>query len=1691
MLKPGDQVLLKNSRSHLTLLRMVSAGTGGEGAVYETSRSTEVAKIYHHAPGRDHVDKLRHMINYPPDDPESKSGRASIAWPQDLVEHSGTIVGFTMPKAPPGVQLVVALSDRKTWAPDFLWNAMVLTAMNVATAFEHVHAKGYVVGDIKPANILVTKEGLVTLVDNDSFQVTEKSGKIHYCPVYTDGFLPPELFGPDLKTFKRTAAHDAFGLGVLTFKLLMCDVHPFVGAWQGSGDPPGTDDGCVQLRSYVYRRGSLMAPKPTVPPLQSLPPTVQTLFTRCFDDGLSDPDARPTASQWRMGLYEMLRSGVKCKIHPNRHWHYRGTTCPWCDLLQRKGVDYFGVGNASKPAVTPAAKSAPVVTPSPTPYRNPALRRALAASPPRVRWNRVGAALFLLFLMCLLPAIIYSCINSRSKMPPMAVARMPPGVPAIAGPITVTNPTLPDTSTISVAPPAPAPPTLEDKVAKLLATARSNSDRENWMEALANLAELLKLAPDHTEARALQAKIASHFKIDNPIGMTFALMPPGTFIMGSPANESGRRPSETQHQVTLTRMWYMAIHPVTRGQFRKFVEDDHYKTDAEKAGEIDTWNHNRTFEQNDNHPVVLVTWKDANAFIDWLNRTDRRTDGRTYRLPTEAEWEFACRGGTTTRYNTGDGAVALPRAGWYSFNSVRTTHPVGELAPNGFGLYDMHGNAWQWCFDAYGNYPAGAATDPTGPAQRGDAPRVLRGGAWSEDPANCRSAYRGGFAPLSRFSHIGFRVCLNDAESAPAPVLPAAVSPAAAVPSAVARTAVAPATAWPAAPLAPKPEARPGQSLATNTLGMTFALIPAGTFIMGSPEDEEGRYRDETPHRVTLSRPFYMAIHHVTRGQFRKFLDATGYSWTNNNSFGQDDQHPVVGVSWNDALAFINWLNRTERSGDGRQYRLPTEAEWEFACRGGTTTRFYTGDRDDALDEAGWYSRNSGQATHPVGQKKPNAFGLFDMHGNALQWCSDVYSDYPSGAVTDPKGGALGANAFRAMRGGAWSDGPRFCRSALRRWFSPGDRYNILGFRLCFDAPASLRSSVVPAFPAVPQFAGGIENLLQSAKANDSKGDGMAALADLAEIQKLAPDHAEARALQLKIAGYFSVTNPMGMKFALVPAGTFIMGSPESETGHVNNEKQHQVTLSRPFFMAVHHVTRGQFRKFVENDHYVTDAEKAGKTDTWSHNRFFAQDDNHPVVQVSWNDAMAFVDWLHRTQRVAGTSGYRLPTEAEWEWACRAGTKTRFYTGDSEGALDDAAWTSSNSAKSTHPVLQKRPNALGLYDMLGNAWQWCFDNYGPYPNGPVTDPVGTVQDPSATRVVRGGAWLYGPRDCRSACRYGGAPTNCGGDLGFRVCLDLADSAPATASPALVSPAPVAPGTERRLEDALISPTLGSKFVLIPAGTFTMGSPKGESDSNTPFDETQHQVTLTRPWYMAIHPVTRGQFRKFVSDDHYITDAERKNKADTWKHLAALPQDDDHPVVAVSWNDTTAFIAWLNRTDRRADGRKYRLPTEAEWEYAARAGAPDPPRASLGDYAWFADNSDDESHPVGLKKPNAWGLYDVLGNVREWVEDRAAYYDYVPLPEVSVDPKGPQRGTGGGGGFGGGGRGRGDGQRPPKGFDAKGRLLINGGGAEGLPVFRGGGWDNFAPYLRLSSRYYYYGTDLKVSDIGFRLVREAQ
>jgi len=245
---------------------------------------------------------------------------------------------------------------------------------------------------------------------------------------------------------------------------------------------------------------------------------------------------------------------------------------------------------------------------------------------------------------------------------------------------------------------------------------------------------------------------------------------------------------------------------------------------------------------------------------------------------------------------------------------------------------------------------------------------------------------------------------------------------------------------------------------------MLFALIPGGSFQMGSPSNESDRGTDEVQHRVTLS-AFQIQTTEVTVGQFRSFVTATGYKteaekgdgsyvWTGkwetksdanwkNPYFTQGDDHPVVCISWNDAQAYIQWLNKTD---PGKGYRLPTESEWEYACGAGTTSKYNTGDSESDLGRAGWYFGNSGSKSHPVGQKTPNKYGLYDMHGNAWEWCSDWYGAYPSGSVTDPKGAQSGS--ARVYRGGCWICSAEYCRSAYRSGTDPWSRYGILGFRL-------------------------------------------------------------------------------------------------------------------------------------------------------------------------------------------------------------------------------------------------------------------------------------------------------------------------------------------------------------------------------------------------------------------------------------------------------------------------------------------------------------------------------------------------------------------------------------------------------------------------------------------------------------------
>ena len=276
-----------------------------------------------------------------------------------------------------------------------------------------------------------------------------------------------------------------------------------------------------------------------------------------------------------------------------------------------------------------------------------------------------------------------------------------------------------------------------------------------------------------------------------PLAFRLVRVEPGTFAMGDPDAPPGTDYDEHQHIVTLTRPFDLAAHPVTVGQFARFVADTGHETDAERAGRGQgrsaaglSWYRDMTWQTAAaglpvETPVTVVSWNDAVAYCSWASR---RT-GRHVRLPSEAEWEYACRAGTIGPYNADAPATDL---GWFADNSGDRPldaerlfrlgnaaanremtgarcrpRPVGLKRPNRWGLFDMHGNVWQWCADAFGPYPAGPVTDPAGPADRAPLWRSARCASWCDAPSLGTSYNRGRWTPDVGYNHIGFRVAVD------------------------------------------------------------------------------------------------------------------------------------------------------------------------------------------------------------------------------------------------------------------------------------------------------------------------------------------------------------------------------------------------------------------------------------------------------------------------------------------------------------------------------------------------------------------------------------------------------------------------------------------------------------------------------------------------------------------------------------------------------------------------------------------------------------------------------------------------------------------------------------------------------------------------------------------------------------------
>ena len=619
---------------------------------------------------------------------------------------------------------------------------------------------------------------------------------------------------------------------------------------------------------------------------------------------------------------------------------------------------------------------------------------------------------------------------------------------------------------------------------------------------------------------------------------------------------------------------------------------------------------NPSTTKGNSFPVVKVSWNDCQTFINKLNVLT----GKNFRLPTEAEWEYAARGGNKSKAYKYSGSSTIGNVAWYKANAG-VIKPVASLQPNELGIYDMSGNVWELCNDWYGNYSGEAQTNPIGPAS-GDY-RVQRGGSCATSADQCRISYRGAADPTVPFDHVGLRLCLSTEPS-----------------------------------------------FTVNGVSFDMVEVEGGTFTMGATAEQTGVFGDEKPtHQVTLP-SYYIGKTEVTQELWQAVMGSNPSNFTGKNL-------PVEKVSWDDCKTFIAKLNALT----GKNFRLPTEAEWEFAARGGNKSRGYKYSGSNTLSDVAWYVDNSDNKTHPVAAKTPNELGIYDMSGNVLEWCNDWYSSsyYTSESQTNPTGPDSGSS--RVRRGGSWNYSENTCRVSYRGNNTPSFRYNYLGLRLCLSAEES-----------------------------------------------------------------FTVN---GVSFAMVPVagGTFTMGATaEQGTNIDSNEKPtHQVTLSS-YMIGKTEVTQALWRAVT------------GETPS------YFRGDNLPVEQVSWDDCQKFITKLNA---LTGKN-FRLPTEAEWEYAARGGNMSQGYKYSGSNEIGDVAWYDNNSGNKTHSVATKAPNELGIYDMSGNLWEWCSDWYGSYSSTAQTNPTGP--DSGSNRIIRGGSWGHDLLDCRVAIR--GAIGQTSSSIGF-------------------------------------------------------------------------------------------------------------------------------------------------------------------------------------------------------------------------------------------------------------------------------------------------------------------------------------
>ncbi len=676
-------------------------------------------------------------------------------------------------------------------------------------------------------------------------------------------------------------------------------------------------------------------------------------------------------------------------------------------------------------------------------------------------------------------------------------------------------------------------------------------------------------------------------------------------------------------------------------------------------------------------PVENVTWNEALQYCEAVGGY----------LPSEAQWEFSARAGTADRFvcdSTGD---CLATTAWYELNSAGATQTVGGMDANDLGLYDMLGNVWEWTNDWYAAdyYDSSPGVDPTGPDV--GLYKVQRGGAYDQALANLRVSKRNAWGPTNHFPNVGFR-CARDY-----------------VPPTTTTTVTTSTTT----------------TTSTMSDEITWLPVPDGAFDMGcSPGDTSCTAHERPSHTLTMS-AFEMTETEITQFQYLQIMG-------DNPSYNDDCLScPVEVVDWYDAETFCNSVGGL----------LPTEAQWEYAARAGTTARYVCDDTGDCLDAVAWLNFNSGNESQPVGTKMANNWGFYDMIGNVWEWVRDWYAAdyYDNSPDTDPTGPATGT--AKVFRGGSFGSGAT--RVSHRISFVPTFSGNQAGFRCVREFTTT--TTTVPTTTTTMQPT---TTTTVAPTTTTQQPTTTTTVAPTTTTQQPTTTTTVAPTTTTQQTTT-TTTIPPELNWLPVAGGNFDMGCSSGDTNCEPDESpNHTVSISE-FEMTETEITQTQYEAVTGEN--PSDHENCPDC---------------PVERVSWNEAAAYCD---------DVGGY-LPTEAQWEFAARAGTSTIYYCGDDPACLDLVAWFDDNSGADTHAVGLKNANSWGLYDMLGNVWEWTADWYGSsyYSGSPDTDPTGPTT--GTDRVLRGGSWYSDDAALRISNRIHWPPDEMFNETGFRCARDV-------------------------------------------------------------------------------------------------------------------------------------------------------------------------------------------------------------------------------------------------------------------------------------------------------------------------------